>query len=150
MGTLRESELRKTRLVLGEILFGWERACELEVVNQLLDFSPVVPFPSYQRRASAIWLFVPPADSPWKSASELRYPALVDAGGTTLFISPARCGAAKLRGSVRPAVPTSLGRKVSLQRNCVVVLLIVGTVHKCHRAAPIGLKDRFHSFGFRT
>ena len=39
MGTLRESERRKTRLVLGEILFGWERACELEVVNQLLDFS---------------------------------------------------------------------------------------------------------------
>ena len=45
-GHYENQNCRKTRLVLGEILFGWERACELEVVNQLLDFSPAVPLPS--------------------------------------------------------------------------------------------------------
>ena len=55
----------------------------------------------------------------------------------------------QLRGSVYPATHTFLSREICSQRDCVVVLCIVGTVHKCHVATPVGLKDRFDHFGLR-
>jgi len=55
----------------------------------------------------------------------------------------------QLRGSVHPATPGYAAGKIGLQRDCVVVLCIVGTVHESHVTAPVGLKDRFDHFGLR-
>ena len=43
-----------------------------------------------------------------------------------------------LRGPLCPARPADLGGEEGLQSNCVVVLLIVGAVHKCYTTAPGG------------
>jgi hypothetical protein len=47
-------------------------------------------------------------------------------------------------GRLRPRLDA--GRQL---RGCIVVLCIVGTVHKSHVTAPVGLKDRFDYFGLR-
>lgn len=43
-----------------------------------------------------------------------------------------------LRRSLRTAAPAHLDRKVRLQSDCVVVLCIVGAVHKCDSATAGG------------